>query len=108
MHRPIASLVIAVALSCAATVSAQPAPMFRSEDVLAVRTFAGGQPVAVSPTGRWIAYVLTDVNDEWNIQEPRPTGHIVVQALGTDRPGAPRALTTGASSVKGRCCSTRC
>jgi dipeptidyl aminopeptidase/acylaminoacyl peptidase len=97
MHRPIASLVIAVALSCAATVSAQPTPMFSSEDVLAVRTFAGGQPVAVSPTGRWIAYVLTDVNDEWNIQEPRPTGHVVVQALGTDRPGAPRALTTGAS-----------
>src|SRR6266571_4487622 len=97
MHRPIASLVIAVALSCAATVSAQPAPMFSSEDVLAVRTFAGGQPVAVSPTGRWIAYVLTDVNDEWNIQEPRPTSHVVVQTLGADRPGAPRALTTGAS-----------
>jgi dipeptidyl aminopeptidase/acylaminoacyl peptidase len=97
MHRPIASLVIVVALSCAATVSAQPAPVFTSEDVLAVRTFAGGQPVAVSPTGRWIAFVLTDMDDEWNIQEPRPTGYVVVQTLGTDRAGPPRAMTTGAS-----------
>ena len=97
MHRPIASLVTVAALSCAAAVFAQPAPIFTSEDVLAVRTFAGGQPVVVSPTGRWIAYVLTDMNDEWNIQEPRPTGHVVVQALGTDRPGPPRALTAGAS-----------
>ena len=97
MHRPIASLVTVAALSCAAAVFAQPAPIFTSEDVLAVRTFAGGQPVVVSPTGRWIAYVLTDMNDDWNIQEPRPTGHVVVQALGTDRPGPPRALTAGAS-----------
>ncbi len=97
MHRPIASLVTVAALSCAAAVFAQPAPIFTSEDVLAVRTFAGGQPVVVSPTGRWIAYVLTDMNDEWNIQEPRPTGHVVVQVLGTDRPGPQRALTAGAS-----------
>jgi dipeptidyl aminopeptidase/acylaminoacyl peptidase len=95
MHRSIASLVTAISLSWAATVAAQPARPFTSDDVLAVRTLAGGQPVAVSPTGRWIAYVLTDMNDEWNIQEPRPTGHVVVQALGTDRPGPPRALTSG-------------
>src|SRR5712692_6202513 len=97
MHRPIASLVAVFTLGCAATVSAQPAPIFTSEDVLAVRTCAGGQPVAVSPGGRWIAYALTDANDEWNVQEPRPTSHVVVQTPGADRPGAPRALTTGAS-----------
>jgi dipeptidyl aminopeptidase/acylaminoacyl peptidase len=95
MHRPVASLAAVVTLSCAAAVAAQPAPTFTSDDVLAVRTFAGGQPVAVSPTGRWIAYVLTDMNDEWNIQEPRPSGHVVVQTLGNDRPGPPRAFTTG-------------
>ena len=97
MHRPIASLLTVVSLSCVATVSAQPAPIFTSEDVLAVRTFAGGQGVAVSSTGRWVAYALTDANDEWNVQEPRPTSHVVVQTLGADRPGAPRALRTGAS-----------
>ena len=64
--------------------------------MLAIRTFAGGQPVAVSSTGRWIAYVLTDQDDEWNVQEPRPTGHVHVQALAGGRPGAPRALTSGA------------
>ena len=37
------------------------------------------------------------MDDEWNVQEPRPTGHVVVQTIGTDRPGAPRALTIGAS-----------
>ena len=56
--------------------------------MLAIRTFAGGQPVAVSSTGRWIAYVLTDMDDEWNVQEGRPTGYVVVQTLGT--PGRAR------------------
>src|SRR5689334_2462206 len=97
MHRPTAWLGAVVALSCAAPVLAQSAPVFTAEDMLAVRSFAGGQPVAVSPAGQWIAYVLTDTSDEWNVQEPRPTGHVVVQALGGDRPGAPRALTTGAA-----------
>ena len=71
--------------------------VFTAEDMLAIRTFAGGQPVAVSSTGRWIAYVLTDRDDEWNVQEPRPTGYVHVQALGSGRPGAPRALTSGAA-----------
>jgi dipeptidyl aminopeptidase/acylaminoacyl peptidase len=69
---------------------------FSVEDMLAVQNFAGGQPVAVSPAGRWIAYVLTDLNDEWNIQEGRPTGYVVVQTLGS-APGTPRALTSGAA-----------
>lgn len=78
---------------------AQPGPVFTAEDMLAVRTLAGGQQIAVSPTGRWIAYVLTDIEDEWNIQEPRPTGYVYVQTLGA-QPGAPRALTTaGAHSA---------
>ena len=97
MHRRFAPLAIVMTLSAAATAAAQPAPVFTTEDMLAVRTFAGGQPVAVASGGRRIAYVLTDLSDEWNIQEPRPTGHIVVQTLGTDRPGAPRALTSGAT-----------
>lgn len=81
-------------------VAAQPGaaqtPRFTVEDMLAVRTFAGGQPIAVASSGRWIAYVLTDLDDEWNIQEGRPTGHVVVQALGA-QPGPPRALTAGAT-----------
>ena len=74
---------------------AQRPPVVTPEDLLQVRSFAGGQPIAVSPTGRWIAYVLTDQDDEWNVQEPRPTGHVVIQALNGGRAGAPRALTSG-------------
>jgi dipeptidyl aminopeptidase/acylaminoacyl peptidase len=77
--------------------SAQPTPVFTAEDMLAVRTFAGGQPVAISSTGRWIAYVLTDPDDEWNVQEPRPTGHVYVQTLSGAQPGPPRALTSAAA-----------
>jgi len=76
---------------------AQPGPVFTAEDMLAIRAFAGGQPVAVSSSGRWIAYVLTDRDDEWNVQEPRPTGYVHVQSLSGGRPGAPRALTSGAA-----------
>jgi len=97
MHRPTAWLAAVITLSCAAPALAQSAPVFTAEDMLAVRSFAGGQPVAVSSAGRWIAYVVTDTSDEWNVQEPRPTGHVVVQTLGGDRPGAPRALTSGAA-----------
>ena len=60
-------------------------------------TFAGGQPLAVSTDGRWVAYVVADGSDEWNIQEPRPTGYVVVQSLGSERAGTPRALTSGAT-----------
>src|SRR6185295_1095346 len=94
------TLVAALALSLcmvAAPARAQSGPVFTAEDMLAMRTFAGGQPVAVSATGRWIAYVLTDRDDEWNVQEPRPTGHVHVVTLTGGRPGAPRALTSGAA-----------
>src|SRR6266850_7933011 len=88
---------VLVVSALAARAMAQRAPVFTPEDMLAVRTFAGGQPIAVASTGRWIAYVLTDRDDEWNIQEPRPTGHVCVQTLTGGRPGAPRALTSGAA-----------
>jgi dipeptidyl aminopeptidase/acylaminoacyl peptidase len=75
---------------------AQGGSVFTPEDLLRVGTLAGGQVVAVSSTGRWIAYVVTDQDDEWNVQEPRPTGHVHVQTLTGARPGTPRALTSGA------------
>ena len=81
----------------AARALAQRGPVFTAEDMLAIRTFAGGQPVTVSSTGRWVAYVITDRDDEWNVQEPRPTGYVYVQTLAGGRPGAPRALTSGAA-----------
>jgi dipeptidyl aminopeptidase/acylaminoacyl peptidase len=90
----IASIVLIASLCAIAT--AQQGPMFTAEDMLAVQTFAGGQPIAVSSDGRWIAYVVADRDDEWNVQEPRPTGHVYVQALTSGRAGAARALTTGA------------
>jgi dipeptidyl aminopeptidase/acylaminoacyl peptidase len=76
---------------------AQRGPVFTVEDMLAVRTFAGGQPIAVASSGRWIAYVLTDRDDEWNVQEARPTGHVYVQMMSGGRAGPPRALTSGAA-----------
>jgi dipeptidyl aminopeptidase/acylaminoacyl peptidase len=78
------------------TASAQSTVRFTPEDMLAIRTFAGGQPVAISADGRWIAYVLTDLQDEWNVQETRPTGHVHVQSLDGGQVGAPRALSSGA------------
>src|SRR5215510_3611756 len=88
------------ALLIAVSAAAQPSPVFTAEDMLAVRAFAGGQPIAVAPTGNspgnWIAYVLPDQSDEWNVQEPRPTGYVYVQSLSGGRAGVPRALMSGA------------
>jgi len=97
MHRFIVALTTFLTAASAPTAFAQSTPIFTTEDMLVVRTFAGGQPLAVSSDGRRVAYVLTDTGDEWNIQEPRPSGHVVVQMIGSDRPGAPRALTGGAT-----------
>jgi dipeptidyl aminopeptidase/acylaminoacyl peptidase len=89
-----------IAWSCAAFLLAASAaaqsPVFTTEDMLAVRSFAGSQPIAVAPGGNWIAYVVTDQSDEWNVQEPRPTGFVYVQSLSGGRAGTPRALTSGA------------
>ena len=86
------TFVALLAVVLASPVAAQSPPRFTVEDMLGVRTLAGGQPISVSSTGRWIAYVLTDMDDEWNIQEGRPTGYVFVQPLGA-QPGTPRALT---------------
>ena len=97
MRTVLTALAFTIGIGAAPTIAtAQPGPVFTAEDMLAVRTFAGGQPIVAASTGRWIAYVLTDNDDEWNVQEPRPTGHVHVQALGAGRPGPPRALTSGA------------
>ena len=88
------TFVALLAVVLASPVAAQSPARFTVEDMLGIRTFAGGQPIAVTPNGRMIAYVLTDMADEWNIQEGRPTGYVFVQTLGA-QPGAPRALTTG-------------
>lgn len=91
------SIVAVLFLLRVATAEAQSGPVFTPEDMLAIRAFAGGQPFAVSSTGRWIAYTLVDQEDEWNVQEPRPTGYVHVQSLASGRPGAARALTTAAA-----------
>jgi Tol biopolymer transport system component len=92
---PATIAVTVLALSIApSSARAQSRPVFTPDDLLAVRTFAGGQPYAVSSNGRWIAYVVTDQADDWNVQEPRPTGHVFVQAVG-GASAPPRALTTG-------------
>src|SRR5688572_7517156 len=96
MRMRTSSLVVMLATLVAPAVVAQTPARFTAEDMLAVRTFAGGQPIAVSSTGRWIAYVLTDLDDEWNVQEPRPTGHVYVQSLAGGQPGSPRPLSSGA------------
>ncbi len=88
---------LALALACSLPVGVvagqQAARPFTPEDMLAVRTFAGGQPIPIAPDGRWIAYVLTDVTEESNVLEQRPTGHVHVQPLTNGVPGQARALT---------------
>ena len=91
------ALLVALIAMLSLRAIAQRGPVFTAEDMLAVRTFAGGQPIAVSSNGRWIAYVLADPDDEWNVQEPRPTGHVYVQTVSDGRAGPPRALTAGAA-----------
>jgi dipeptidyl aminopeptidase/acylaminoacyl peptidase len=81
---------ILLILTAAAAAAESP---FTFEDMLAIRTLAPGQPVALSSTGTWVAYVVTDLADEWNVLEPRPTGHLYAQPI---RKGASaRALTEG-------------
>src|SRR5262245_7685392 len=55
--RSVSSVAVLFLLSVAAA-GAQRGAVFAPEDMLAVRTFAGGQTFAVSSTGRWIAYTL--------------------------------------------------
>jgi dipeptidyl aminopeptidase/acylaminoacyl peptidase len=92
-HQSLLSLVF-VGVVATGTAAAQPAA-FTAEDMLALRGFSAGQPIALTPDGKWVAYVVTDVGDEWNVLEPRPRGHLHVQRLDPSG-GSPRALTAGA------------
>ncbi len=40
---------------------------FTAADMLEIQSFARGQPVALSRDGAYVAYVLTDIDDEANI-----------------------------------------
>lgn len=81
-------------VSAARIRGAEPADRpFTTEDMLEVRTFAAGQPIAVSLDGGWIAYVLTDIANEHNILEMRPTGYVTVQPIQGGRVGLPHGLT---------------
>jgi dipeptidyl aminopeptidase/acylaminoacyl peptidase len=85
---------------CAGALPAAQAPTagapFSPEDMLGVRTFANGQPISLSPNGAWIAFVETDVADEFNINELQQTGHVTVRAIGA-KAEPPRALSSGAT-----------
>ena len=85
---PLAALVCATG-----PVGAQTRTPISPEDVVDLRTFAGGQVVAASPDGVFVAYVVTDEHDEWNVQEPRPTGFVAVKRLDSSEPA--RTLTSG-------------
>jgi dipeptidyl aminopeptidase/acylaminoacyl peptidase len=86
---------VSILLLWTGSAAAAETPVFTFEDMLDVRTFASGGPVALSPSGRFVAYVVTDLQDEWNVLEPRPTGHLYVRPLAAG--GAARALTEGAA-----------
>ena len=67
---------------------------FTAADMLEIQSFARGQPITLSSDGAYVAYVLTDIDDEANILERRPTGHIHVMQIGESA----AALTSGATS----------
>lgn len=91
LRPPSASALVVVALFGIATGAQPPQAVFTAEDMLGVRTFLMGQPIALAPTGKWIAYVLTDLADEGT----PASGHVYVQALAGMQPGTSRALTSG-------------
>jgi dipeptidyl aminopeptidase/acylaminoacyl peptidase len=67
------------------------AATFTAADMLDIVTFSGGQPITLSPDGAWVAYVLPDMTDEWNVLERRPVGYVYVHPLS----GSPRSLSEG-------------
>jgi len=72
------------------------ASVFTASDMLDIQTFARGQPIVLSSDGAWVAYVLTDVADEWNVAARRPRGHVQIQRLGD--PAKPLSAGTTRSS----------
>ena len=57
----------------------QTTAVFTPEDLLEVVQFSGR--VAVSPDGSLLAYVLPDMDDEWNILTRQPVGYVHVQEV---------------------------
>ena len=58
----------------------QATAVFTPEDLLEVVHFSGR--VAVSPDGSHLAYVLPDMDDEWNVLTRQPVGYVHVQEVG--------------------------
>ncbi len=82
-----------VMVSALSAVLLAQAALFTAADMLDIQTFARGQPITLSPDGERVAYVLTDIGDEWNIQARRPVGYVYVQE--TD--GVARPMSSGKS-----------
>lgn len=83
-------LALTLCLSVAPT-SAQSRP-FTAEDMLAIKSFAGR--VQVSANGRYLAYVLPDLADEWNVMARLPVGYVQVLALDGHR-ATSQAMSAG-------------
>jgi len=70
---------------------------FTAADMLDIVSFSGGQHISVAPDGAWVAYVLPDMDDEWNVLERRSVGYVVVQEITAAGVGEPRNLSEGAT-----------
>lgn len=67
---------------------------FGPEEMLQIVDF--GSPIEFAPTGDWAAYVLPDMNDEWNVLARRPHGYVHVRRIQAGADSQSRALTKGA------------
>ena len=96
-------LLVGVAATLAigsASYAAQQPRTFIAEDWLDIVTFSGGSSPfsgsggrpTLSPNGEWVAYVLPDMEDEWNVLERRKVGWVYVQPANG---GAPKPLSQG-------------
>ena len=63
---------------------------FTPEDMLAVVQVSGR--VATSLSGDRVAYVLPDMDEDWNVLERAPVGTVYVQEFSGSSPGAPTPL----------------
>ncbi len=89
------SWVVGVLFVVSAPGAASQSSVFTAEDMLDIVTFSGGQPIEMAPNGKWVAYVLPDMAEEWNVMERRPLGYVVVQPLAGAGAGQPEALSQG-------------
>ncbi len=67
---------------------------FTPEDMLAVVQISGR--VATSPSGHRVAYVLPDMDEDWNALERVPLGTVHVQQISENGAGVGEALALGA------------